>query len=179
MAGLVCIGRIGGGEVRTETYVLPAAEGSVLAIGDVVDLSSSPGMDSGYVTCKIGVTGVNHLGVIKAFAADQVPNLNEGAVRDASTRRKVIVINDPQALFAGVEDGVGGNMSAANIGALKQVDLAIAAPNADGSSNVKLDSSTVTTTGKDMLIHGVVRDASNSGTQIIVSFNLHVSHDAT
>lgn len=171
--GLNCVGRVGGGEVSVNTYVVEASNTDVMAPGDVVRATSSANVVDGCITIRRTAVGANHIGVIQGFEDFGEPGATDGAIRTASTKRRVIVIDDPEAIYATGQDGT---ISDANIGANIQCDLSVAAPGADGTSQFQLDSSETGSSGKDMIVLGKLRDVSD--TKLLVKFNLHATKRA-
>ena len=179
MSGLNCVGRVGGGPVSVNTYIVEASNSEVMAPGDVVAAASSPSVVDGCTTIRRTAVNAAHIGVIQGFEDDAPPGVDVGAIRLASTKRRVIVIDDPEAIYETDQDDVGaGIITAAEIGANTQCDLLVAAPSADGTSGFKLDSSETATSGNDMIVLGSVRDAAGTSTKLLVKFNLHASNRA-
>ncbi len=86
--------------------------------------------------------------------------------RKASTRRIVLVCDDPDAIFQIQEDAVGGSISAANIGANANADIIVSAATATTrKSGTMLDSNTAAATAANCKIVGVMNDESNTAAQ--------------
>lgn len=173
--GLNCVGRVGGGEVSANTYIVTASDTNVMAPGDVVKATGTAATVDGCLTITRSTLNADHIGVISGFEDAGVTSVESGAIRAASTKRRVIVIDDPEAIYEVEQDG---EISDANVGANIQCDLGYAAPTALGVSGFYLDSSETATSGNDMIVLGRVRDATGSSTKLLVKFNLHATNRA-
>lgn len=165
--GLRLVGRIGGGEAHVAEYNVPSTDSTALYVGDVVKIPDTTGaMDSD--GRKINITqavasDATKLGVVVGFRPDASLPFT-GQYRAASTQRYVLVCDDPQALYEVQEDGLGAVVTKAQIGAMNNADIIVAAGStATGLSGTMLDSSTYTTSAADLKILGVRKDHSNVG----------------
>lgn len=162
--GLRLVGRIGGGEARIREYYVPASDSTALFQGDVVKLTASAGtLDPNNEVLGItrAATGDKLLGVIVGFKPDaSLPYTAQ--YRAASTARYVEVCDDPEAIYEVMEDGVGGTVTAAQIGQMDNFNIIVAAGSTvTGLSGTMLDSSTAAQTAADLKVVGVRRDPSN------------------
>ena len=155
----------GGKPVSKRCYV-PSTDSTALFKGDVVMIPTSgetldPNGEVPVIT--IAVTGDVLLGVIEGFEPDSSALLT-GANRAASTARYVNVIVDPDACYYVQEDGVGGAATQAQIGAMNNFNIIVAAGNTNTNvSGTMLDSSTATTSAADLKCIGVKSDGVNVG----------------
>jgi hypothetical protein len=163
--GLKAVRKIDGGELRVRPYVCAATEGSVIGIGEVVELDGAIDSSSQLATIKLATAGNALLGAVVGFQAD--PTLPyTGDYRPASTRRIALVCDDPDAIFQVQEDAVGGSVSAANIAVSANADIIVsAATSTTRVSGTMLDSSTATTSSANLKIVGVLRDDVNTAAQ--------------
>ncbi len=166
--GLRLVGTTRGTEAKIETYVAAAADGTALFKGDVVKLVATTGtMDAAaeYITCTRFATGEIPLGVVVGFKPSGSALLTAN-YRAASTLRYVEVCNDPDAIYAIQEDAVGGSITAAQVGAMTNCAIIVAAGvTATGMSGTMLDSSQVTASAADAKVLGVLKDGSNAAAQ--------------
>lgn len=164
--GLRLVGRIGGGEPHIAPYNVPAADGTALYVGDVVKVPDTTGaMDAAgqliNITQAVASDAVK-LGVVIGFVPSAALPYT-GQYRAASTLRTVLVCDDPNAVYEVQEDAVGGAVTAAQIGALSNADIIVAAGSTvTGLSGTMLDSSTATASAADLKILGVRRDGVNA-----------------
>lgn len=127
-------------------YVVAAADGTILAVGDLVKFAGTTGTGD-----YLGIRGVTRaaasdalVGAIVGF--DVVPDsLNTPQVRAASTQRGVFVVDDPSALFVAQEDGDTTPIAMADVG-LNVNFIVAAASTVTGASGMQIDSNTTTTT---------------------------------
>lgn len=160
--GLKPVRKLDGGELRVRPYVAAATEGSVLCVGEVVELDGAIDSSTQLPTVKLATAGNVLLGAIVGFAADPTDPLN-GDYRKASTRRIVYVCDDPDAIFQVQEDAVGGSVSAANVAVSANADIIVAAGTSTTRiSGTMLDSSDAKTTTANLKIVGVMRDDTNT-----------------
>lgn len=163
--GLKPVRKLGGGELRVRPYVVAATEGSVLCVGEVVELDGGIDTKTQLPTIKIGTATTALLGSIVGFEADGTNPFNAD-FRSASTRRIVYVCDDPDAVFQVQEDAVGGSVSAANVAVSANADVVIAAGTSTTRvSGTMLDSSDAKTTSAQLKIVGVMRDDVNAAAQ--------------
>lgn len=163
--GLRPVGRIGGGMPRVREYYIPATDSGVYNEGDLVELPATGAMDP-----------LGEVPVVQAFASGGVPvgvlvgirpiaSLPyTGDKRPASTAAYVEICDDPDTIYEVLEDAVGGAVTAAQVGAMYNAPLVVAA-GALGISGTMLDSSAVTTSVSDVKIIGVKRTGNNAAAQ--------------
>ena len=157
--------KLSGGELRTRPYVAAATEGSVLCVGEFVELDGAIDASTGLPTVKLATAGNALLGVVVGFQPDPTDPFN-GDFRKASTRRVVHVCDDPDAIFQIQEDAVGGSVSAANVAVSANADIVVAAGTSTTRiSGTMLDSSTAVTTTANLKIVGILRDDVNAAAQ--------------
>lgn len=167
--GLRLIGRIGGGEPHVASYSVPASDATALFVGDLVKLVNTTGAmdaDGQYIaiTKQLDADAII-LGVVVGFEPSASLPFT-GQYRAASTLRKVMVCDDPNALYEVQEDAVGGALTAAQIGAMVNCDVINAAGSIyTGLSGLMLDSSTQAVTTKNLKVLGVRQDLVNTAAQ--------------
>src|SRR5688572_15058762 len=125
--GLRLVGRLGGGEPHISEYFVPATDSTALFQGDVVKVVDTTGAMSTpaeFITITRAATGNPLLGVVVGFKPD--PATPYTAYRAASTARKVLVCDDPNAIYEVQEDAVGGAVTAALVGSLSNADIIVA-----------------------------------------------------
>lgn len=165
--GLIPIRKINGGQFFARPYVVAAANGTNMCVGDVVELDPTGDIDVATQLPLIvpGAASRTLLGVIVGFLPDPTQPYN-GHYRAASTRRVVLVCDDPDVIYSIQEDAVGGVVSAANIGQMYNALVIIGTPSiVTGLSTTMLDSSTVTVSAAALKIVGVVREPGNVAAQ--------------
>jgi hypothetical protein len=125
-----------------EMFYVPASDATALYIGDPVIKNGSS--DAAGVAGVIRATAAGAItGVVEGFMPDGTTNM--AGYRAASTAAYVLVRTDPNQLYEIQEDGVGGQLAAADIGL--NADFIVAAGNAYSKrSGVMLDTSTKATT---------------------------------
>jgi hypothetical protein len=125
-----------------EMFYHAAADGTALYIGDPVIKSGSS--DGAGVASVIRATAAGPItGVVMGFVPDGTTNANGYGA--ASTAYYVLCTTDHTEAFIVQEDGVGGQLAAADVGL--NADFIVAAGNAYSKrSGVMLDSSTKATT---------------------------------
>lgn len=175
--GLAYSHNVHGTNPVTIRYVVPATDSTALYIGDVVELVNTTGaMDAAGENIAVTrfASGSIPLGVIVGFKEDSSALLT-GNYRAASTLRYVDVCVDPDAVYVVQEDAVGGAITAANIGAMKNANLIVAAGSTvTGKSGTMLDSSTVTASAADCKILGVVANGGDNYAAISTGALLYV-----
>jgi hypothetical protein len=142
-------------------FAVLSSYGTALFKGDPVRLASTPAMDatSELPAIEAAATGNVILGVIEGFLPGGAATVLTGNYNPASTARVALVNIDPDSVYAVQEDAVGGSVSAANVGDMKNADIIVAAGSTvTGLSGVMLDSNTVAATGEDLKIVGVLRN---------------------
>lgn len=145
--GLSPIGTLAGGPWtgRSTVYTIPANQGTAVGIGDpILTLGTGTTNADGTVTpdCKIAATTDVFNGVVVAV----LPDTRDSTIyRAASTLRRVLVCDDPEALFV-VQEGTGGTaLTSSKIN--QNISLAIGSPSTvTGRSGATIDNSTVQTT---------------------------------
>jgi hypothetical protein len=154
-------------------YYHAVGDATALYIGDPVIKSGSS--DGAGVATVIRATAAGAItGVVVGFVPNGVTDVaGYGA---ASTAYYVLVADSPDQVFEIQEDGVGGQLAAADIGL--NADYIIAAGNAYSKrSGVMLDTSTkATTAGLPLKILGLVpRPGNDFGAyaKVMVKINLH------
>jgi hypothetical protein len=125
-----------------EMFYVPASDASALYIGDPVIKNGSSDA-AGVAGVILATAGGAITGVVQGFMPDGTTNM--AGYRAASTAAYVLVNTDPDTLYEIQEDGVGGQLAAADIGL--NADFIVAAGNAyTKRSGVMLDTSTKATT---------------------------------
>lgn len=164
-------------------YVVPASDGTALAIGDPVQLAGSSVDGVATVTRATAGSGGYILGVVAGFEIDNSIRLN--GYRPASTLAKVLVHDNPDLLFEIMEDSDSENVIATEVGL--NADLVSGSlSTVTRKSGFKLDSSTAANTNTLQLrIEGLVNDGQNeiadtdANKRVLVSINLHQRRNLT
>jgi hypothetical protein len=160
-------------------YYVPATDGTALYIGDpVVKAGSSDGAGNPSVT--IAAAGGPITGVVMGFVPDGTTD--QAGYRAASTAAYVLVCDNPDEAFIIQEDGVGGQLAAADVGL--NASIIVAAGNAYSKrSGVMLDSSTkATTAGLELKILGLAPIPGNdfgAYAKFLVKINNHTEATAS
>lgn len=157
---------------QTETFLVDSGDGTAMFIGDAVKLAGSAGVAGQVVfgqnvegmatitRCASGSSEAALVGVVIGFSPD--PNNLMKKHRAASESRLAYVVTDPTVVFEIQEDGVGGNVVAADIG-LAGVFTVTAGSTVTGLSGMAYDSSQTTGTGTFPLkLIGLSRRADNA-----------------
>lgn len=155
------------GTALTMLCYIPSTNATALAKGDPVMLLASANLLDGVENCPYVtqfVSGDVCLGVVLGFEPDG-SHLLTSNYRAASVGRYVTVCIDDDAIYQVQEDAVGGSALAADIAAMKNYNLNIAVPTAQGISGVMLQSSSVTQSAADVKVVGVRNDYSNAAAQ--------------
>jgi len=164
--GLKAVRKIDGGELRVRAYVIPASDGTITGQGDPMKLAGGIDTETGLPTVVVAAAGDALIGAVTGFEGGVAASPLTGDYRAASTRRVVLVCDDPDAVFQVQEDAVGGAVSAANVGSMLNADIVVsAATAATRVSGTMLDSSTAATTAATLKIVGIKRDDSNAAAQ--------------
>lgn len=163
--GLQLVGRLDGKTPSINAYSVPASDSTALYIGDVVKLPDTTGAmngDSTLINITQAVAGdATKLGVVVGFEPDPA-HIGSANYRAASTLRTVLVCDDPEAIYSVQEDADGGAVSAANVGAMVNANIIVAAGSTvTGFSGTMLDSNTATASAADLKIIGVVQEPGN------------------
>ena len=173
---------------QANLYFLPAADSTVVMVGDLVQLHGTASPE-GYPTVTRMSNGATSVcvGVVVGFlpenikpgsiAGGRTPNLDTPVYRVASTDRYVLVADDPGIIMEAQEDAVGGALAITNVGQNVGVDLT-AGNTSTGTSGMSVDSSTAATTSTHPLrIAGFVNrpdnEVGNANAKVHVGFNTH------
>ena len=125
-----------------EMFYVPSSDATALYIGDPVVKAGSADA-AGIASVTRATAGAAITGVVMGFVPDGTTD--QAGYRAASTAAYVLVCTDPSEAFIIQEDGVGGQLAAADIGL--NASIIVAAGNAYSKrSGVMLDSSTKATT---------------------------------
>lgn len=164
--GMNPVRKIDGGELRVRPYVIPATDGTITGKGDPMKLAGDIDTTTGLPTVVVAAAGDALVGAVVGFEGGVAASPLTGDYRAASTRRVVLVCDDPDAVFQIQEDAVGGSVSAANVGAMYNADIVVsAATAATRVSGTMLDSNTAASTSAQLKIIGQLRDDSNAAAQ--------------
>jgi hypothetical protein len=126
-------------------YVIPASDGQATMVGDLVTLHTT-GDDATGLRCvtRTATNSTNCVGVVVGFEVDPA-SLNTPQFRAASTRRIVLVADDPDMLLVGQEDGDTDPLESTDIG--QNVNIVVTAGSTvTGASGMEIDSDTHNTT---------------------------------
>jgi hypothetical protein len=122
---------------KVNHYYTATGDSVALFVGDLVKLSTT-GDAEGKRTVVQAAAGDACVGVVVGFVPDYA-NLNAAPYRLASTRRVVMVADDPNLLFEAQEDGDTDPLETADIGL--NVEFIVAAGNTTtGQSGMQIDS---------------------------------------
>ena len=144
---------------QARPYVVAAADGTALFVGDLVKLSTT-GDAEGYSTVIAAAASDACIGAVVGFGVDPT-NLNTPQYRAASTRRIVYVADDPNLIFEGQEDGDTDPLETADIGLNVQIIVA-AGSTTTGASGMEIDSTThATTATHELRLLGLVQRQDN------------------
>lgn len=177
---------------KVTMYLIPAADGSAVYVGDMVQKEGTVGAGAaglyvngqnceGMPTAIVsGATSTANLGVVMGFLPNQ-DNLTQ-LYRVASTNRIALVCDAPDVVYEIQEDSVGNNLTAAQVG--NNFDSAYTAGSTTtGRSAVELDSSdaTGTATAQLRLLGLAPRPGNEIGTNArwLVVINEHFFKSAT
>lgn len=164
--GLKAVRKLDGGELRVRPYVIPASDSAIYGVGEALQLAGGIDTDSGLPTVVAAAAGDVLIGAIVGFEGGDASAPLTGDYRPASTRRVVLVCDDPDAVFQVQEDAAGGAISAANVGSGANADLIISVATATTrESRTMLDSNTAAATSAQCKIVGILRDDSNAAAQ--------------
>lgn len=189
--GLRVIGRLGNVpyEGGLTAYPLTTNNATKLAVGDavalvagsIVPLTATPVAGTLSANSPVGVVaGFEYTDPSRGFVCSQ--KLAANAITNLLyTNVQVLVVSDPEARFVIQSDGpvtaaqVGSNASLAGFGA---ADMVL------GTSRMKLDSTTITTSGADtkaLRIVGIEKSVDNAAgdafTKVVVKWNAGVHSD--
>ncbi len=163
---------------QTREYVVPAADGTALFVGDFVKTYGTSDSLTGLSTVIQAAAGDPLRGVvvgIRPLETAQSLTL-EALYRPASVRQIVLVCDDPDAIFEIQEDAVGAALAAIDVG--ENADIVVAAGNTtNGTSGMQLDSSDHKTATAQLRIQGFVRRPGNefgvANAKVLVTINEH------
>jgi hypothetical protein len=134
------IGQSGGAyNGQIDLMYMPAADATVLAVGDLVQLKA--GADAnGVPLCDVVAAGDTPVGIVMGFAWTDGAREDLPSYKPASTLAYIWVATDPNLEFIIQEDSVGAAITAAEVG--ENTDVIVATPNTTtGKSQMQLDSS--------------------------------------
>lgn len=157
---------------KVDMYLIPAADGSAVYVGDLVKKEGTVGAGA----AGLVVNGINCEGMPTAIVAGATDTTLLGVVvgflpsfsnlellhRSASTNRIALVATGPDVVYEIQEDSVGNDLTAAQVG--NNFDSAYTAGNSTtGRSAVELDSSDATGTATAQLrLLGLVNRPNNT-----------------
>ena len=125
-------------------YVIPAADGTAVFVGDLVKLEGTNDSTTGLRTVIQAAAGDACVGVVVGFEVDPT-NLNTPQYRAASTRRIVYVCDDPNVLLVAQEDGDTDPLETTDMG--QNINFIVGTGSTvTGASAMQIDSSTHATT---------------------------------
>ena len=128
---------------QANKYIVPAGDGTALFVGDLVKLATD-GSNEGYTAVIQAAAGDACIGVVVGF--EVVPgSLDTPQYRAASTKRVVLVADDPNLIFEAQEDGDTDPLETADIG-LNVNFIVAAGSTVTGASGMQIDSTTHNTT---------------------------------
>jgi len=141
-------------------YSVPASDGTAISIGDFVKLVGTSQFINGQTFADIAraATGDVLVGVVVGVCADTRDSL---IYRAASTQRRILVCDDPNALFEMQQVSTGTALNANDIGL--NVNFVVGAGSTyNGLSGTTIDNSTEATTNTlDLKLVGMPNRADN------------------
>ncbi len=176
--GAKLVGHLYGATPQIREYVVPAADGTALFVGDFVKTYGTADATTGMSTVIQAAAGDTLRGVVVGFKPiDTAQSLTlESLYRPVSVRQVVYVCDDPNAIFEIQEDAVGATVALIDIG--ENADIIVAAGNTtSGASGMELDSSDHKTATAQLRMLGFVRRADNTpasaNAKLLVMINEH------
>lgn len=142
---------------QVNRYMIPAADGTAVNVGDLVILTAStpivdpvtggvyPAVVRASTSTTTPVTGAAIVGAVVGFIPDYT-NLNLSNVRLASTYRIALVSDATDLVYAAPQDAVGGVIAAASVGLNANLVPGVTSTTGGVASGMSVDSSSVTTT---------------------------------
>lgn len=143
---------------QVNRYMVAAADGVILNVGDLVVLGSGaaitdpvtggvfPVVTRAITATTAAVSAAQIVGPVVGFEPDY-SNLNLPNVRSASTYRIALVADAPGVIMACPQDAVGGVVAAASVGLnVAIIGTAVPSTAAPAASTMCVDSSSVSTT---------------------------------
>lgn len=125
-------------------YVAPAADGTAVFVGDLVKLGNNADDTENYRAAIQAAASDAVIGVVVGVRPDY-SNLNAAPYRVASTRRILMVADDPNILFEAQEDGATDPLELQDLGA--NVNFVVGSGSTTtGQSGMQIDSDTHATT---------------------------------
>jgi len=125
-------------------YVCPAADGTAVFTGDLVKLGNNADDTENYRAAIQAAASDAVIGVVVGVRPDY-SNLNAAPYRVASTRRILMVADDPNILFEAQEDGATDPLELQDLGA--NVNFVVGSGSTTtGQSGMQIDSDTHATT---------------------------------
>lgn len=125
-------------------YVAPAADATAIFVGDLVKLGNNADDTENYRAVAQAAASDAVIGVVVGVRVDYA-NLNAAPHRVASTRRIIMVADDPNILFEAQEDGATDPLELQDLGA--NINFVVGAGSAvTGQSGMQIDSDTHATT---------------------------------
>lgn len=175
--GFTPVGTVSGSpaSAAARIYTIPASDSTAVFIGDLVTGKTTSSTVNGAVYQDVGqsATGDVFQGVVIGVLPDTATSTT---YRVASTLRRVLVVDDPNALFEVEDVSTGTPLAAADVGLNVNVVVA-AGSTVTGYSGMHLDNSTEATTNTlDLhLMNPVARDDNAIGASCkwLVTINRH------
>lgn len=165
-----------GSTIKVGKYVIAAAEGTDLFVGDPVLITGTSILnpDDGIIYPTVARSGTSGYttGVIVAFVPDTADSLTYKT--DATTQRYVLVADDPYQLF---EVQADGSMAITDVGNTADIIFTHAGSTVTGQAASELDTADIGT-GTQLVIEGFTqkpnrKDLTSANPVAIVRFNLH------
>lgn len=165
---------------RVRKYIVPAADGTALFLGDAVKTYGTADSTTGLSTVIQAAAGDAIRGVVVGFEPVEgitIANTNlSRTYRPASTKMVVLVNDDPYTIFEIQEDAVGATTALVDVG--ENADITVGSGDtATGLSGMELDSSTHTSATAQLRILGFARREDNvvasANAKLLVMINEH------
>lgn len=176
--GFKVVGSLRGGVPQVRKYIVPAADGTALFVGDAVKTYGTADATTGLSTVIQAAAGDALRGVVVGFepiSTAQSLTL-EALYRPASVRQVALICDDPFAMFEIQEDAGGATTALVDVG--ENADIVVGSGNTvTGASGMQLDSSDHKTATAQLRILGFIQREGNepavANAKLLVRINEH------
>ena len=127
-------------------YVIPASDGVITAVGDIVSLDTAGSDTDGVMAVSRSAVGEIPVGIVVGFEWPTRDQENLPNYRPASTKVYALVADDPNVQFLMQEDSTGAAITTAEVGENTDLAAIVDANSTTGRSQGELDSSIMATT---------------------------------
>ena len=131
---------------QVNRYVIPATDGVITAIGDIVSLDTAGSDTDGVMAVSRSAVGEIPVGIVVGFEWPDRTYEDLPSYRPASTKVYALVADDPNVQFVMQEDSVGAAITSAEVGENTDLATIVNANATTGKSQMELDSSIMATT---------------------------------